>query len=301
MPGIFTKAHSFLRGCLGKDGRILLLLANDELLRKRTPHTIVVLWDNGRFRPIVTVEWWCCAAVFLDWPDAEFAVVGEQGQVLKVRADGSTSEEMLPVSASSQHCRWKAAVVIEGRLFAAGIGFCCAMVGPDGERRDLSPQRFGIATEEHEMGFEGLAGTSMTDIVAVGWGEIWCFDGERWEIQDSPVERILTDVISLPDGEFWICGQIGSLVRGRRGDWRALPLDRWKNLWSLAYYQGAVFVAAIDELRRFDLDTGEAEFVELEGNPHSFYQLDAKRGEVLLSTGEKNVVLVTPTQEYIID
>lgn len=302
MPGTFTQAHSFRRGCLGKDGRILLLLVNDELAQEGSPHTGVVLWDNGRFRPVVTTAWTACAAVFLDWPDAEFAVVGEQGQLLRVRADGSTAEEMLPASASSQPCIWKGAAAIDGRLFAAGIGFCCAMVGPDDERRDLSPQRFGTVTEGQGLGFESLDGTTATDIVAVGWdGAIWCFDGNQWEIQDSPVNLILSDVIGLADGEFWACGQEGVVVRGRRGSWRALETGLSKNLWSLALYQDAIFAASTQELFRFDFEDDEPQSVGLDSDPRLFYWLDAKRGEVLLSTGAKNVVLVTPARELVID
>lgn len=241
MPGTFTPAHSFRRGCLGKDGRLLLLLVNDAMAQEGAPHTGVLLWDNGRFRPVVTTAWTACAAVFLDWPDAEFAVVGEQGQLLKVRADGSAVEEALPDSASPGQCIWKGAAVIDGRLFAAGTGFCCAMVGPDGERLDLCPQRLGMATEGHGLGFEALDGSSRTDIVAVGWdGAIWCFDGTRWEAQDSPVNLILSDVVALADGEFWACGQEGTVVRGRRGVWRTLETGLTSNLWSLAPYQGGV-------------------------------------------------------------
>lgn len=302
MPGTFTRAHSFRRGCLGKDGRILLLLVNDEIAQEGAAHTGVVLWDNGRFRPVVTTAWTACTAVFLDWPDAEFAVIGEQGQLLKVRADGSLVEDLLPICASSGLCLWKGAAVIDGRLFAVGTGFCCAMVGPDDERLDLSAQHLGVPADGLGLGFEAVAGTSHADIVAVGWdGAIWCFDGRQWEIQDSPVNLILSDVIGLADGTFWACGQEGTVVKGRRGAWRALETGLSKNLWSLALYQDAVIATSTLELFRFGFEGDEPQSIGLDSDPRTFYWLDAKRGEVLLSTGAKDVVLVTPQREFVID
>ena len=302
MPGIFTRAHSFRRGCLGKDGRILLLLVNDEMAQEGAAHTGVVLWDNGRFRPVVTTAWGACAAVFLDWPDAEFAVIGERGQLLKVRADGSSVEEALPACASSGLCLWKGAAVIDGMLFAVGTGFCCAMVGPHNERLDLSAQHLGISADGLGLGFEAVAGTSHADIVAVGWdGAIWCFDGRQWEIQDSPINLILSDVIGLADGTFWACGQEGTVLKGRRGAWRALETGISKNLWSLALYQDAVIAASTLELFRFGFEDDEPLSIGLDSDPRTFYWLDAKRGEVLLSTGAKDVVLVTPQREFVID
>lgn len=302
MPGTFTQAHSFRRGCLGKNGRLLLLLVNDAMAQEGEPHTGVVLWDNGRFRPVVTTAWTACAAVYLDWPDAEFAVVGEQGQLLKVRADGGATEETLSGDASPGSCIWRGAAVIDGQLFAVGTGFCCAVVGPDGARLDLSAQRLGMVTEGLGVGFESLDGTSGSDIVAVGWdGAIWCFDGARWEVQDSPVNLILSDVTVLADGEFWACGQEGTVVRGRRGMWRALEAGLPSNLWSLAPYQGGVVAASTLGLFRFDVDDDSLQSIDLDSNARSFYWLDAKRGEVLLSTGAKNVVLVTPAREFVID
>ncbi|TSC23514.1 hypothetical protein [Corallococcus sp. Z5C101001] len=302
MPGTFTQKHSFRRGCLGKDGRLLLLLVNDELARGNAAHTSVVLWDNGRFRSLTTTAWTAAAVVLVDWPDAEFAVVGEQGQLLKVRSDGGMTEEHVFATPPKEPGGFKGAACVDGRLIAAGTGFWCAVVAPDGTRRDTSPRQLGTATEGHGAGFESVGGASLGDLVAVGWdGAIWHFDGERWEPQSSPVNRILSHVICRADGEFWACGQSGTLVRGRRGQWRALQTRLRENLWSLAAFCGGIVAASTGGLFRFELDNDSPQAIGLDSDPSSFYWLDAKRDEVLLSTGNKNVVLVLPDREIVID
>lgn len=302
MPGTFTKNHSFRRGCLGKDGRILLLLVNDEQAAARTAHTGVVLWDNGRFRALTTTAWTAGAVVLVDWPDAEFAVVGEQGQLLKVRGDGGLSEESVFAAPPKEPGSLKGAACVDGHLVAAGAGFWCASVSPDGTRRDLSPGLLGTPTEGHGVGFESVSGSSLVDLVAVGWdGAIWHFDGARWEPQQSPVNRILSHVVCRADGEFWACGQMGTVVRGRRGQWRALQTGLRENLWSLAAFSGGMVAASVRALFRFELDADAPQVIGLDSDPSSFYWLDAKRDEVLLSTGNKNVVLALPESELVID
>ncbi|MCP3098784.1 hypothetical protein LZ198_07840 [Myxococcus sp. K15C18031901] len=302
MPGAFTTKHSFRRGCLGKDGRLLLLMVNDELAEARTAHTGVVLWDNGRFRQITTTAWTAAAVVLVDWPDAEFAVVGEQGQLLKVRADGGSSEAQVFTEQPREPGVFKGAACVGGQLVAVGAGFWCASVAPDGTRRDLSPRRLGTPTDGHGLGFEAVSGASADDLVAVGWdGAIWHFDGTRWEPQTSPVRSILSQVVCRADGEFWACGQAGTLVRGRRGQWQALATGIRENLWSLAPFCGGIVTASMTNLFRFELDGGRPQVIGLDSDPSSFYWLDAKRDEVLLSTGNKNVVLVVPDREFVID
>lgn len=302
MTDTFTKAHSFRRGCLGKNGRVLFLLVNDQLANDRLAHTSVVIWDSGRFKPVTTTAWVACAAVFLDWPDAEFAVIGEQGQFLRVLGDGSAVEEHLLATPLDQPGIFKAATTLDGQLVAVGAGFCCVTVSRSDQRRDLSPRHLGMNTTGLGAGFEGIGGRSETDFIAVGWdGAIWHFDGSRWEPQASPTNLILSAVTQRSDGEYWACGQDGTMVRGRPGKWRALDTGIEDNLWSLVPFAGAIIAAASKQLFRFELDQDEPQVIGLESDPTSFYWLDAKREEVLLSTGAKNVVLVVPDQEIVID
>jgi hypothetical protein len=302
MSGTFSQAHTFRRGCLGNDGRILFLLVNDQLALDRVPHTSVVLWDNGRFKPVSTVAWTACAQVLVDWHDAEFVVVGEQGQQLKVRADGSAAEVGRLSASALAGMPLKAAVYLEQSVVVVGAGFSCFAVRDDGKLQDLSPSKFGVDTAAHGVGFEGVAGSTLNDLLAVGWdGAIWHFDGRRWNVESSPTNAILSDVIRLPDDEYWICGQMGTVLRGRVGNWRLLETGVQDNLWSLAFFENAVFASSTRQLFRFDLALDVPQVVGLDCDPATCYWVDSKQGNVLLSTGAKNVVLVLPEREYVIE
>lgn len=302
MSGIFTRMHSFRRGCLGKNGRILFLLINDELARGNNPHTCVVMWNSGRFYPITTTGWTACSAVYLDWIEAEFVVVGENRQLLKIREDFSYVEETISLGDTGSAAVFRGASNINGNLAVAGTGLYCGVLSADNAYRDISPRLFGQETEGAGLGFEAIDGLSLDNIVAVGWsGAIWCFDGKNWALQSSPTNLILSDVVCLPDGETWMCGQHGTVVRGRSGEWHALDTGLTQNLWSLTPYAQGILVACSVELFRFDKDSEAPLSIGFNGDPKSFYWLDSKNDDVLLSTGAKNVVLLVPDREIIID
>jgi hypothetical protein len=147
------------------------------------------------------------------------------------------------------------------------------------------------------VGFEAVAGFSFDDLYGVGWdGEIWHFDGRVWRPLPSPVNLILSHVLCAPTGEVWSCGQKGTVVRGRGDQWRALETGIDSNLWSVAWFSDGLLAASSNELFRF-MDADQPDRVGLESEPKSFYWLDAYQDKAVLSTGQKDIVLVLPDRE----
>jgi hypothetical protein len=301
MPGTFSRANSFRRGTLGADGRLLLLLVNDELAKQGTPHTCVVVWDNGKFVPIVTTAWTACGAVFTNWPDCQFAVVGEKGELLRVRVNNSHAEEPLFTEPPARPVMLKALSCSETRLIVAGVDHLVYALDSDGRRTDISPAKLSPKLTRLGVGFEGVHARSPRDAYAVGWeGAIWHFLGDTWSVAPSPTNAILGSVLCTPPGDVWACGQDGTVVRGDGDRWRIVEAGLTDSLWSLAWFGGAVFAVSSRELFRFD-EGDEPQRVGLDSDPETFYWLDAKRGEVMLSTGAKDCVLVLPEREIRID
>ena len=100
---------------------------------------------------------------------------------------------------------------------------------PAGERtrvrakpQPLSSQKRNVATHSN-IGFEALDGFAATEIYAVGLrGEIWQWDGTRWQQRTSPVTERLTQVTCASDGKVYAAGDKGTLVRGRGEEWEKL-------------------------------------------------------------------------------
>lgn len=53
-------------------------------------------------------------------------------------------------------------------------------------------------------------------------GEIWTFDGQRWQPDTSPTTSWLHDIITTPTG-LYACGQAGTLLHNAGTGWEALP------------------------------------------------------------------------------
>lgn len=140
-------------------------------------------------------------------------------------------------------------------------------------------------------GFETIDGFSLDDIYCAGWGgEIWHFDGHGWKRIDCPSNLILTDCCCAPDGQVYLCGQMGLILRGRGSSWEVIdhggPKLTW---WNCCWYQEKLWVAS--DLGLYTLEDGKLERVDFEiEEPDTFMHLSTGDG-VLLSTGAKDALL----------
>lgn len=78
-------------------------------------------------------------------------------------------------------------------------------------------------TSSLEHGFEDLDGFSAQDVYCVGGrGDVWRFDGQRWERVDFPSNMYLESVCCAGDGSVYIGAQSGSVWKGRGDEWRLI-------------------------------------------------------------------------------
>jgi hypothetical protein len=140
------------------------------------------------------------------------------------------------------------------------------------------------------FGFESIHGFSENDLYAVGWhGEIWHFDGSRWDRIESPTDLLLNKVFCAQDGNVYICGHQGMLIRGRGSAWQVIEHgDTQADLWDLQGFNGKLYLSsmrmlfALEEDRLKPVDTGD----EI---PATCYHLDAADG-IMWSIGAKDIL-----------
>lgn len=142
------------------------------------------------------------------------------------------------------------------------------------------------------VGFEAIDGFSEQDLYCAGWeGEIWHYNGKKWRQLDSPTNLILFDCCCAPDGCVYVCGQLGTILKGREDAWEVLdhggPKVDW---WNCCWFQDRLWLACDRGL--YTLGTGGAlERVDFgEDEPGTFRHLSTADG-VLLSTGPKDSML----------
>ena len=76
----------------------------------------------------------------------------------------------------------------------------------------------GAATIDKDFAkhdFSDVGGYSGSDVDVVGIdGDVFHFDGSDWKRCETPTDEILTAIACDPNGEVWVCGFNGTLLRG---------------------------------------------------------------------------------------
>lgn len=144
---------------------------------------------------------------------------------------------------------------VDNVIYACGMGRTVLRRNKPGDWDEIGP---GTSSEDDDLivGFEDLAGFSADDLYAVGWlGEIWQFRKGTWQRLDSPVSANLNAVCCAGDGNVYIVGDDGVMLRGRNAVWEVLETDRTDNLMDIAFYDNTIYVSTDFEILKLDNDT----------------------------------------------
>ncbi len=109
---------------------------------------------------------------------------------------------------------------------------------------------------KHE--FSDLDGYSADDIYVVGSdGDVFHFDGRSWDRCETPTDEILTAVSCGVDGEVWVCGFNGTLLRGNfaNGFRECSRYDDNMIFSSVAMFNESAYMASSEGLFFFNNET----------------------------------------------
>jgi hypothetical protein len=182
----------------------------------------------------------------------DLIAVGEYGQVVMISQNGAATDDTINASGVSPEGRGPLCrgVVIEDSVVMVGMNRQVYRRDPTGEWIVMEA---GLPASDQVTGFNGVAGSSLSSLYAVGWdGEIWKFDGSRWNPMVSPTHWILTAVCVADDGRVYSCGQNGSVLRATNDRWEALKTECWDDLWAIECFQGEIFAAGLRRLWRLN-------------------------------------------------
>jgi hypothetical protein len=282
MKSKFAAAREFVRGAGRRRDLISILSKGKALLAQGIAHTSVIGVYQGRWVDAVDTEWDSTAIAVARLPSEKLVVIGEDGDVVAYVGGKSVREKILPVPVMIRNAR-----SIGGHVFACGMKRQVFERVDEGKWVDVSAP---FASPAENVGFEAIDGYSRKEIYAAGWnGEIWEFDGSNWVDRSSPTNLILSSVCCALDGVVYICGQQGTLIKGRESSWETVQWedDVSVDLWDLNWFQDKLYVATMTNLYTLDgnklveVDIGET------GTP-SCYSLTSAEG-VLWSIGRDDV------------
>jgi len=292
MPSPKQEGCSYVTGAVRYTDLVYFGLVTDEMASHKLDHSLFVEWDGGVWRGsnLAPVKWTTVGATVVNVPSQQALFLGYWGEVLCL-GSGDVHEEKIQSALGSPAERGPMRGIrsIDGKAYAVGMY-------RQVYRRDSSnvwtcidqavrPQ----AQEGRVVSFETIDGFSAQEIYAAGrQGEIWGSDGRDWNKFDSPTNLILTNICCAGNETAYICGQRGTLVRGRYDRWEIIEQSvTEEDFWGIAWYDGKLYLSTMRFV--YTLEDGNLKQVEFGGDvPETCFHLSAADG-VLWSIGAKDV------------
>ena len=277
----FSERSLYSRGAARRSDVIYLSLKDRKLDRQSVLHSRLIAIFGGEWGPLEDVNWPTAGMCFVTKPAEKLVVVSPQGEVFTYVGGTKTREKLSPKPIDLRCCAAIAGYAYAGGMKRqvyrrAGEAEWVAMHAPEGKKDDV-------------VGFEAIDGFDEKEIYAVGWeGEIWQLVKKKWVERSSPVNVILTGVECAPDGNVYVCGQGGTLLRGRNDTWEQLEQENVEDdLWDLCWFKKKLYVASMTFL--YQLDGDELTPVNFgKDAPDSCYKL-TEAGGVLWSVGQEDL------------
>ena len=270
-----------------------LLVTIDELVRENVPFSRIYTLDGDETGSI-DVDWMACSATVCYAPEERFIALAQcGGQILRI---GGGETEFESLADCQKGFKRKPGLMREVRCIAGGRAYAVG-IGRQVYRRDSAGVWKCIdewsqvdSKKLVDYSFESIDGFSDEDIYTAGWrGEIWHYNGKKWQQIDSPTSLSLHKVKCAPDGIVYISGKDGILIKGRDKCWEILQqAGTHEDIWGLEWFDGRLYASTLNQvyyIKDNDLklvDFGESDI------PNSCYHLSAADG-IMWSIGENSV------------
>ena len=287
------KEFSIVRGELRNEEIGYITFVQDQLAQERVEHSFFLVFHKGEWLwptgVAEQVNWTTTSMTVVREPKEQALFLGLWGDIYRVGSGDIKEESALvslpdgPKSSGPMRC----IRAIDGRAYAVGMRRqVYVRKGMDSwERMDA-----GIRLD-HSTGqsFETVHGLSASSIYAAGRrGEIWHFDGTRWVQEDSPTNRIITDIWCSPSGTVFACGQAGTVLVRSGGVWRVIDHEATEDdFWSVREFGDKVYLATMQTL--YELSGNSVTQTDFGPDaPQTCFALSVA-GRLMWSVGAKNI------------
>lgn len=238
----FTDKCSILAGVAGLADTALITVMNDGLAEERQQHAIPLLYREG-FWGLAGEEkvlpWLTAGIASTDRRSVEFVIVGWAGQALVIQDQTSHREAIQRKDDYVSIVRSLA--TIDDAVYAVGMRRqVYKRIGRD--RWEEIDHGVAYHGDEPAIGFNASAGFDDREIYAVGLnGEIWRWEDDQWRAIHSPTSVHLHSICCAPDGQVYVGGRSGLLLRGRRDSWELLDTETEETIWNLHWFDGQLY------------------------------------------------------------
>ena len=259
------------------------------------PHAQILEWDGKALGDVDMVPWNAVALALLQSETGQQLIaVGETGEALRF-ANGGRFDERVPMESDRARARGplRGARAIGREVYAVGMDCQAYRRSAAGVWQPIDATLRATHKVADVPGLEAVFGSDSSNVFAVGWrGTIVKFDGSAWQVQDSPVNTILTDGVQLDDGRVVACGRTGTIVVGDDDMWTTIEHNfAFIDFWGVAAIAQRIFLSSYNGLFELSIDdrTVLPVAIDMQPEPKTFGRIDCC-ADALWSVGAKDVL-----------
>lgn len=273
-----------IRSAIVRDPKIGYIYACDiQKEKKGIPHAITFKWHDGNFTKGVC-NYNAQSLCFIQHPEFALVNISGSGEYTAVTKNGNISGDIFESSRdTSKKLR------TGGFRFLAEIDGYAYAVGLRGMVYKLkNPKEWVCLDEQLPQSFDiqAVHGFSETEIYTVGRDcELWQYENRKWIQHQLPFKNTLTAVRCAEDGNVYLAGHKGLLIRGRNSNWEIIQHGGTEeDIWDLEWFQGRLYVSTMRNVYFLDgQKLLKANFAN--DPPKTCYQLSSTH-DVMWSNGE---------------
>ena len=282
---------TFTGVAVGNDGAAAISAVIGELAERNVDHTIVYVWIGDEWGDFNSPK----AVTSMCWPQgdgAEIYALTAGGSIITILEEGEETSQLDDgAEGPNDLVIMKEMRLIGDYYFAVGMArHAYRAKNPRGKWKAIDKSCFvPRANRNSVVGFTGINGFNPQECYAVGYaGEIWRFDGSRWNQEHSPTNVLLTKLACDPQsGMVWIVGLVGTVIVGRHGQWRILEQTTTSSdFWGVEVFGGSVYLSSDDGV--FVVEKDEIVRLHIDKSKPTTSFLSANGGE-LWSVGDKDI------------
>ena len=291
----FSLTHAAARA----KGVVFVSVVVDEYAERNIDHALLFAWLNDDWaKPLDECEmkWSVAGLCVASIPKIQGIFVGTWGEIACV-GGGDTHMETLEKAKGgtpSKRGPMLSIASISGRAYAVGMGRQVYRRDGRDQWTAIDEQIRPAKGDTKPYGFDTIAGFSETDIYAAGrYGEVFHYNGKTWTKLPVPTDQIITHACCAGDGNVYLCGRNGLLLKGRGEEWKVIAHGKRDDLWNLAWFNDRLYVATMKAVFWLSEEADGDYLNDVEwtngDKPKTCLRLSAADG-VLWSIGAKDVL-----------
>lgn len=243
-----SKDSLFISGAADQENLIYVITKDRKLPVGKIDESTFVDCKKGHIGVIGNRNWNAVGICIARKPEEQMVVVSEDGHVFTFKSGVAFDESIFP-----QPVGLRGLGVVNGFPVAFGMG---RQVYKRINENTWVPMHAPIPEIRENVGFLSISGFNDNEMYVVGFnGEMWEWNGQVWKNRKTPFNLMLTDVCCGDDGQVYVCGQSGTLLKGRHNEWESVLLENnADDYWGLSWFKDKLFIATLNELFTLEND-----------------------------------------------